>query len=44
MYNLLIQQERNREERDIQTALMASLETYDVEQQSADDSELDDVD
>ena len=44
MYNLLIQQESNREEQDIQTALMASLETYDEERQSSNDSGLDEVD
>ena len=39
MYNLLIQQERNREEQDIQRALVASLETFD-EEQSSNNSEL----
>lgn len=43
MYNLLIQQERNREEQDIQRALVASLETFD-EEQSSNTSELDDID
>ena len=43
MYNLLIQQERNREEQDIQRALVASLETFD-EEQSSNNSELDDID